>query len=68
MRNIYTTLLLILAAAIFICSCVIGRRDKRPLTKAIRYIMIVAPCTMTIYAVALIVPTQFSAELIYAIY
>ena len=68
MRNIYTTLLLIFAAAIFICSCVIGRRDKRPLTKAIRYIMIVAPCTMTIYAVALIVPTQFSAELIYAIY
>lgn len=68
MRNIYTTLLLIFAAAIFICSCVIGRRDKRPLTKAIRYIMIVAPCTMTIYAAALIVPTQFSAELMYAIY
>lgn len=68
MRNIYTTLLLIFAVAIFICSCVIGRRDKRPLTKAIRYIMIVAPCTMTIYAVALIVPTQFSAELMYAIY
>lgn len=68
MRNIYTTLLLIFAVAIFICSCVIGRRDNRPLTKAIRYIMIVAPCTMVAYAAALIVPTQFTAELMYAIY
>ena len=68
MRNIYTTLLLIFAVAIFICSCVIGKRDKRPLTKAIRYIMIAAPCTMAIYAAALIVPTQFLAELMYAIY
>lgn len=68
MRNIYTTLLLIFAVAIFICSCVIGRRDKRPLTKAIRYIMIAAPCTMAVYAAALIVPTRFLAELMYAIY
>lgn len=68
MRDIYTTLLLIFAVAIFICSCVIGRRDKRPLTKSIRYIMIAAPCTMAVYAAALIVPTQFSAALMYAIY
>ncbi len=68
MRNIYTTLLLIFALAIFICSDVIGRRDKRPLTKAIRYIMIAAPCTMAIYALALIVPTRFSAALMYAVY
>lgn len=68
MRNVYTTLLLIFAVAIFICSCVIGRRDKRPLTKAIRYIMIAAPCTMAAYAAALIAPGQFAAELMYAIY
>ncbi|MDE5965234.1 MAG: EAL domain-containing protein [Lachnospiraceae bacterium] len=68
MRNIYTTLLLIFAFAIFVCSNVIGRRDKRPLTKAIRYIMIAAPCTMALYALALIVPTQFSAALMYAVY
>ncbi|MCM1192220.1 MAG: EAL domain-containing protein [Butyrivibrio sp.] len=68
MRNVYTTLLLIFAAAIFICSCVIGRRDKRPLTKAIRYIMIAAPCTMAAYAAALIAPALFTAELLYAIY
>lgn len=68
MRNVYTTLLLIFAAAIFICSCVIGRRDKRPLTKAIRYIMIAAPCTMIAYAAALIAPSQFAAEFLYAIY
>lgn len=68
MRNVYTTLLLIFAVAIFICSCVIGRRDKRPLTRAIRYIMIAAPCTMAAYAAALIAPSQSAAELIYAAY
>lgn len=68
MRNVYTTLLLIFAVAIFICSYVIGRRDKSQLTKSIRYIMIAAPCTMVAYAGALLVPTRFSAELIYAIY
>ncbi|MDE6639819.1 MAG: EAL domain-containing protein [Acetatifactor sp.] len=68
MRDVYTTLLLIFAVAIFICSCVVGRRDKRPLTKAIRYIMIAAPCTMAAYAAALISPSQFTAELMYAIY
>lgn len=68
MRNVYTTLLLIFAAAIFICSCVIGRRDKRPLTKAIRYIMIAAPFTMATYAGALLAPGRFAAELMYAVY
>lgn len=68
MRNVYTTLLLIFAAAIFICSCVIGRRDKRLLTRAIRYIMIAAPCTMAAYAAALVSPGQFTAEFMYATY
>lgn len=68
MRNVYTTMLIVFAAAIFVCSWVIGRRDKRPLTKAIRYIMIAAPCTMTAYAAALISSSQFTAELMYAIY
>lgn len=68
MRNVYTTLLMIFAAAILICSCIIGRRDKRPLTKAIRYIMIAAPFTMAVYAGALLAPEQFAAELMYAAY
>ena len=68
MRDVYTTLLLIFAVAIFICSCVIGKRDKSQLTKSIRYIMIAAPCTMVAYAGALLAPSQFSAELMYAIY
>lgn len=68
MRNVYTTLLLIFAIAIFICSCIIGRRDKRQLTKAIRCIMIAAPCTMAAYAAALLAPGQFMAELMYAVY
>ncbi len=68
MRNVYTTLLLIFAAAIFICSCVIDRRDKSPLTRAIRYIMIAAPCTMVAYAGALLATNRLAAELIYATY
>lgn len=68
MRNVYVTLLLIFAVVILICSYVIGRRDKSELTKAIRYIMIAAPCTMVLYAGALVAPTQFSATLTYAAY
>lgn len=68
MRNVYATLLLIFALIILICSYVIGRRDKTPLTKAIRYIMIAAPCTMAAYAGALLMPTRFSAEWMYAAY
>lgn len=68
MRNVYTTLLLIFAAVIFICSCIIGKRDKTPLTKSIRYIMIAAPCTMAAYAIALLVTGRFAAELAYAAY
>lgn len=68
MRTVYTTLLLIFAAAIFICSCVIGKRDKRELTKAIRRIMIAAPCTMAVYAGALLAPEIFAAEIMYAAY
>ena len=68
MRYVYTTLLLIFAAAIFICSCIIGRRDKRPLTRAIRYIMIAAPSTMAAYAGALLAPERLAAEFMYAVY
>lgn len=68
MRDVYTTLLLIFALVIMICSYVIGRRDRTPLTRAIRYIMIAAPCTMAAYASALLMPTQSSAEWMYAIY
>ncbi len=68
MRNVYVTLLLIFAVVILICSYVIGKRDKSELTKAIRYIMIAAPCTMAVYAGALLAPTQFSAGLMYAVY
>lgn len=68
MRDVYATLLLIFALVILICSYVIGRRDKTPLTKAIRYIMIAAPYTMAAYAGALIMPSKFFAELTYATY
>lgn len=68
MRNVYTTLLLIFAVAILICSYVIGKRDKTPLTKSIRNIMIAAPLTMAAYAGALLAPNIFLAELLYAVY
>lgn len=67
-RNVYTTLLLIFAAVILICSYIIGKRDKNPLTEAIRYIMIAAPCTMAIYAGALLMEEKTAAELMYAAY
>lgn len=68
MRNVYTTLLLLFAALILFCSYIIGRRDKAPLTKAIRYIMIAAPCTMVAYAAALLMKEKLAAELMYALY
>lgn len=68
MRNVYTTLLLIFAAVILICSYIIGRRDKAPLTRAIQYIMIAAPCTMTLYAAALLMEQKIVAEFMYAAY
>lgn len=68
MRDVYTTLLLIFALVILICSYVIGKRDRTPLTKAIQYIMIAAPCTMAAYAGALLMATKFSAEWMYAVY
>lgn len=68
MRNVYVTILFFFAIIIFICSYVIGRRDRAPLTKAIRLIMIAAPCTMIAYASALLAPTIFSAEFVYALY
>lgn len=68
MRNVYTTLLLLFAVLILFCSYVIGRRDKTPLTKSIRYIMIAAPCTMVVYAAALLMKGKLAAELMYAFY
>lgn len=68
MRNVYVTILFFFAITIFICSCVIGRRDRTPLTRAIRMIMVAAPCTMVAYASALLAPTQISAEVLYALY
>ena len=68
MRNVYVTILVLFAIIIFICSYVIGRRDRAPLTKAIRLIMIAAPCTMIVYAAALLAPTLVSAEMLYALY
>ena len=68
MRNVYTTLLLIFAIAILICSYVISKKDKTELTKAISRIMIVAPLTMTAYAGALLAYDLMLAETIYAIY
>lgn len=68
MRNVYTTLLLIFALAILICSYVISRKDKTELTKSIRYIMIAAPLTMIAYAAALLAPSMMFAEIMYAVY
>lgn len=68
MRNVYTTLLLIFALAILICSHVISKKDKTELTKAISYIMIAAPLTMVAYAVALLASDLLFAEIMYAIY
>ena len=68
MRNVYTTLLLIFAIAILICSYVISRKDKTELTKAISRIMIAAPFTMAAYAGALLAPELMFAEIMYAVY
>lgn len=68
MRNVYTTLLLIFALAILICSYVISKKDKTELTKAICYIMIAAPLTMAAYAGALLASSLTFAEIMYAVY
>lgn len=68
MRNVYTTLLLIFALAILICSYVISRKDKTELTKAISYIMIAAPFTMAAYAGALLATELTFAGIMYAVY
>lgn len=68
MRNVYTTLLLIFAAAILLCSHIISKKDKTELTNAIRRIMTAAPLTMVAYAAALIAPSAVSANIMYAVY
>ncbi|MDE6596839.1 MAG: diguanylate cyclase, partial [Oscillospiraceae bacterium] len=68
MRNVYTTLLLIFAAAILICSYIISKKDKSELAKPICRIMIAAPLTMAAYAGALIAVTASGANIMYAIY
>ena len=68
MRNVYTTLLLIFAVAILICSYVISKKDKTELTKAICYIMIAAPLTMAAYAAALLATDLMFAQVMYAVY
>lgn len=68
MRDVYTTLLLIFAVAILICSYVISKKDKTELIKAISYIMVAAPLTMVTYAAALIAPDLLAAEIMYAAY
>ncbi len=68
LRNVYTTVLIFFAAAILICSWVFSRRGKNALIKEIRWIMIAAPCTMAAYAMALLMPSEHSARLMYAIY
>ena len=68
MRNVYTTLLLIFALAILICSYVISKKDKTELSKAICYIMIAAPLTMSAYAGALLASSLTFAEIMYAVY
>ncbi len=68
MRNVYTTLLLIFAIAILICSYVISKKDKTELTKAICYIMIAAPLTMAAYAAALLASNLMFAQIMYAVY
>lgn len=68
MRNIYMTLLLMFALVILVCSWIIAKRDKTPLTRSISYIMIAAPCTMVAYAWALLAAGQPFADLMYATY
>ena len=68
MRNVYTTLLLIFAVAILICSYVISKKDKTELTKAICCIMIAAPLTMAAYAAALLATDLMFAQMMYAVY
>lgn len=68
MRNVYTTLLLIFALAIIICSYVISKKDKTELTKAISYIMIAAPLTMVAYALAILAADLMFAQIMYAVY
>lgn len=68
MRDVYTTLLLIFALAILICSYVISKKDKTGLTRAISYIMINAPLTMVAYAGALLASSLMLAEVMYAVY
>lgn len=68
MRDVYTTVLLMLALAILVCSYSMGKRERTPLIRAIQYIMIAAPCTMAAYACALIMPTKQAAKLAYAVY
>ncbi|MDE6580327.1 MAG: hypothetical protein K2K41_07325, partial [Ruminiclostridium sp.] len=68
MRNVYTTLLLIFAFAILVCSYVISKKDKTELTKVICYIMIAAPLTMAAYAAALLATDLMFAQIMYAVY
>ena len=68
MRNVYTTLLLIFAAAILLCSFIISRKEKSELSKSICRIMIAAPLTMAAYAGALIAGNAAGANVMYAIY
>ncbi len=68
MRNVYTTVLVFFAVSILVCSWGISRRGKNALIQEIRWIMIAAPCTMAAYGMALIMPTEHSASLMYAIY
>ena len=68
MRNVYTTLLLIFAAAILLCSYIISKKDKTELAKSICRIMIAAPLTMAAYASALISSHAAGANVMYAIY
>lgn len=68
MRNIYTTLLLIFAVAILICSYIISRKDKTELSKSICRIMVAAPLTMAAYAGALISGSAAGANIMYAVY
>lgn len=68
MRNIYTTLLLIFAIAILICSYIISRKDKTELSKSICRIMVAAPLTMAAYAGALIAGSTAGANIMYAVY
>ncbi|MDE5860147.1 MAG: diguanylate cyclase, partial [Oscillospiraceae bacterium] len=68
MRDVYTTLLLIFAAAILLCSYIISRKDKTELAKSICQIMIAAPVTMAAYASAIIAGNATTANIMYAVY